>query len=77
MRLPLALMILSLTACEAVAPPVKETKWIVRIAYVHDLAITPHDTEKGCEVPKRFAAKELPELDGYTKIVRCIAIGEK
>ena len=77
MRLPLALLILSLTACDAKAPPVKEQAYIVRVAYLTDVKVEAYKSEKRCNVTRDFIAKELPELDGYTKIVRCIAIGEK
>jgi hypothetical protein len=73
----LSLIMMGLTACgDAYAPPVKDTKWIVRVAYIHDLEIKPADTPRGCEVPRKFAEKELPEMPGYTKVVRCLPIGE-
>lgn len=77
MRLPLLFLVCLLPACDAKAPPVKEVRYIVRIAYVTDLEIRPSDTPRGCEVPRRFAEKELPEMPGYTKVVRCIAIGNE
>lgn len=73
----LAIALIFLASCggSAYAPPVKDVRFIVRIAYIHDLEIKPHETMKGCEIPRRFADKELPEMPGYVKVVRCLPVG--
>jgi hypothetical protein len=75
-RALLSLSILVMTACDAKAPPVKEQAYIVRIAYIADMPVKAYESEKRCEVTKRFVEKELPPLDGYQLVVRCIQIGE-
>jgi hypothetical protein len=76
MRLILALSLLLISACDAKAPPVKEPAYIVRIAYITDLPVKAYESEKRCEVTKRFVEKELPPLDGYTLVVRCVPVGD-
>lgn len=75
MRLTLSLLILLAGCGTAAAPPTEGVKYIVRIAYIHDLEVKPHETPRGCEVPRKFAEKELPEMPGYTKVVRCLPVG--
>lgn len=77
--LRLAILTLLITGCsgEARAPELSNYVYVVRIAYIHDLAIKPHDTLKGCEVPRSRAEKDLPDMPEYTKVVRCLPIGAR
>jgi hypothetical protein len=74
-RTLLALSILMLTACDAKAPPVKEQAFVVRVAYVTDVKVKPYASIDKCDVTRKFMVKELPELDGYQLVVRCIPVG--
>ncbi len=74
-RPTLALLLLLLTACDAKAPEVKEQRFVIRVAYLVDLPVESYKSEKRCGVTRDFVAKELPELDGYTKVVRCVPVG--
>lgn len=74
------LLSLCLTACtfgDAKAPEIKDVRYVVRVAYVTDVAVKPYDTISRCNVTKDFVAKELPEMDGYTKLVRCLPVNGK
>jgi hypothetical protein len=74
-RAILALSILMLTACDAKAPPVKERNYLVRISYVTDVKVKPYASIDKCDVTRKFMAKELPDLDGYQLVVRCVPTG--
>jgi hypothetical protein len=71
------LLLLLMTGCsaEARAPEVREQRYVVRIAYVTDVKVESYKSEKRCGVTRDFVAKELPPLDGYTLVVRCVAVG--
>jgi hypothetical protein len=76
MRLILALSLLLISACDAYAPPVKEQAYVVRVAYVTDVKVKPYASIDRCDVTRKFLAKELPDLDGYQLIVRCVPVGD-
>jgi outer membrane biogenesis lipoprotein LolB len=76
-RFILATLFLTACASDAKAPPVKEPAYIVRVAYLTDVKVEAYKSEKRCGVTRDFIAKELPQMDGYTLVVRCVAIGEK
>ena len=75
-----AILALLLTGCipnDARAPEASNYVYVVRIAYIHDLAIKPHETIQGCEIPRSRAEKDLPDMPEYTKVVRCLPIGAR
>jgi hypothetical protein len=54
---------------------VKEPAFVVRVAYVTDVKVKPYASMDKCDVTRKFMARELPELDGYTLVVRCVPTG--